>query len=85
MTSVSEKAIRNLCTFILLSDIDNPPQTIISTSSTQGEVKTTQSLAIAQNLTRLDETVLPIEGALRKRIFAEYSDIKDKKGLLPVL
>ena len=84
-TSVAAEAIRNLRTSILLSDIDNPPQIIMSTSSIPGEGKTTQSLAIAQNLTGLGKTVLLIEGDIRKRIFAEYFDIKDKKGLLSVL
>ena len=84
-TSVAAEAIRNLRTSVLLSDIDNPPQIIMSTSSIPGEGKTTQSLAIAQNLTGLGKTVLLIEGDLRKRIFAEYFDIKDKKGLLSVL
>lgn len=84
-TSAAAEAIRNLRTSILLSDIDNPPQVIMSTSSMPGEGKTTQSLAIAQNLTGLGKKVLLIEGDIRRRVFAEYFDIKDKNGLLSVL
>lgn len=84
-TSAAAEAIRNLRTSILLSDIDNPPQIIMSTSSIPGEGKTTQSLALAQNLTGLGKKVLLIEGDIRKRVFAEYFDIQDKKGLIAVL
>lgn len=84
-TSAAAEAIRNLRTSILLSDIDNPPQIIMSTSSIPGEGKTTQSLAIAQNLIGLGKKVLLIEGDIRKRVFAEYFEIKNKKGLLAVL
>ena len=84
-TSVAAEAIRNLRTSVLLTDLDNPPQIIMSTSSVPGEGKTTQSLAIVQNLTGLGKKVLLIEGDIRKRVFAEYFDIKNKKGLLAVL
>ena len=57
----------------------------MSTSSIPGEGKTTQSLALAQNLTGLGKKVLLIEGDIRKRVFAEYFDIQDKKGLIAVL
>lgn len=84
-TSAAVEAIRNLRTSILLSDIDNPPQIIMSTSSIPGEGKTTQSLAIAQNLTGLGKKVLLVEGDIRRRVFTEYFDIKDKAGLISVL
>lgn len=83
--SVTAEAIRNLRTSILLTDLDNPPQIIVSMSSVPGEGKTTHSLAIAQNLIGLGKKVLLIEGDIRKRVFAEYFDIKNKKGLLAVL
>jgi succinoglycan biosynthesis transport protein ExoP len=41
--------------------------------------------AIAENLTGLGKKVLLIEVDIRKRVFAEYFDIKNKKGLLAVL
>ncbi|RKF12447.1 polysaccharide biosynthesis tyrosine autokinase [Roseovarius spongiae] len=84
-TSAAAEAIRNLRTSVLLSDLDHPPQIIMSTSSVPGEGKTTQSLALAQNLSGMGKNVLLIEGDMRRRIFAEYFDITDRKGMMSVL
>ena len=83
--SAAAEAIRNLRTSILLSDIDNPPKVLMSTSSVPGEGKTTQSLALTQNLSSMGKKVLLIEGDIRRRVFSEYFDIKGKSGLLSVL
>ncbi len=83
--SAAAEAIRNLRTSVLLSNVDNPPKIIMSTSSVPGEGKTTQSLALAQNLSGLGKKVLLVEGDIRRRTFAEYFDIKGKQGLLAVL
>ncbi len=83
--SAAAEAIRNLRTSVLLSNIDSPPRVIMSTSSLPGEGKTTQSLALAQNFSGLGQKVLLIEGDIRRRVFSQYFDIKDKKGLLAVL
>ncbi|WP_457646016.1 GumC family protein [Profundibacter sp.] len=84
-TSAAAEAIRNLRTSILLSNVDKPPKIIMSTSSIPGEGKTTQSLALAQNLSGLGKKVLLVEGDIRRRTFAEYFEIKGKQGLLAVL
>jgi capsular exopolysaccharide synthesis family protein len=84
-TSAAAEAIRNLRTSVLLSDIDNPPQVIMSTSSIPQEGKTTQSLALTQNLTGLGKRVLLVEGDIRRRVFGQYFDIKDRAGLISVL
>lgn len=84
-TSVFAEAIRNLRTSILLSNPDNQPQVIMSTSSVPGEGKTTQSLTLAQNMAGLGKRVLVLEGDIRKRIFAEYFDIRDKAGFIAVM
>lgn len=84
-TSAAAEAIRNLRTSVLLSNIDNPPQVIMSTSSIPGEGKTTQSLALSQNLAGLGKKVLLIEGDIRRRTFSQYFDIKEKRGLISVL
>jgi len=83
--SAAAESIRNLRTSLLLSDIDNPPKVFMSTSSLPGEGKTTQSLALAQNMAGLGQKVLLIEGDIRRRVFSEYFDIKEKRGLLAVL
>ena len=84
-TSAAAEAIRNLRTSVLLSDLDNPPKIIMSTSSIPGEGKTTQSIALTQNLAGMGKKVLLIEGDMRRRVFAEYFDIKNQKGLMSVL
>lgn len=83
--SAAAESIRNLRTSLLLSDIDNPPKVFMSTSSLPGEGKTTQSLALAQNMAGLGQKVLLVEGDIRRRVFSEYFDIKEKRGLLAVL
>lgn len=84
-TSAAAEAIRNLRTSTLLADLDEPPQIIMSTSSIPGEGKTTQSISLAQNLSGLGKKVLLIEGDIRRRVFSQYFDIANKKGLLSVL
>ncbi len=84
-TSVYAEAVRNLRTSVLLSDIDNPPQVIMFTSSVPREGKTTQSLTLAQNMAGLGKKVLVVEGDVRKRIFPEYFDIKGQVGFMSVM
>lgn len=84
-TSASAEAVRNLRTSILLSDIDHPPQVIMSTSSIPGEGKTTQSLSLAQNLVGLGKKVLIVEGDIRRRTFTEYFENDTDAGVLSVL
>jgi capsular exopolysaccharide synthesis family protein len=83
--SVFAEAIRNLRTSVLLSDVDNPPQVIMSTSSVPQEGKTTLSLTLAQNMAALGKKVLVVEGDVRKRVFAEYFNAKDLSGFLSVM
>lgn len=83
--SVVAEAIRNLRTSLLLTNIDEKPQVIMSTSSLPAEGKTTQSLALSQNFSGMNQKVLLIEGDIRRRVFSEYFDISRTKGLLSVL
>ena len=84
-TSAAAEAIRNLRTSILLSDIDNPPKVIMSTSALPGEGKTTQAIALTQNLTGLDKKVLLIEGDIRRRTFTQYFSNVPAGGILTAL
>lgn len=84
-TSAPAEAIRNLRTSLLLSDIDNPPKVIMSTSSLPGEGKTTQAVALAQNLSGLGKKVLLIEGDIRRRTLAQYFSDVPKGGILTAL
>lgn len=84
-TSAAAEAIRNLRTSLLLSSMDKATQIIMSTSSVPGEGKTTQSIALTQNLSGLGKKVLLVEGDIRRRVFSEYFSIEKKQGLLAVL
>ena len=83
--SVQAEAYRNLRTSVMLSNIDNPPQVILSTSCVPGEGKTTNSLVLAQNLTGLGKKVILVEGDIRKRTFGEYFKGLPEKGLVSVI
>lgn len=84
-TSAAAEAIRNLRTSVLLSDVDTPPRVIMSTSSIPGEGKTTQSIALAQNLAGLGQKVLLVEGDIRRRTFAQYLDADAPGSLVQVV
>lgn len=71
-TSLAAEAIRNVRTSILLSDIDNTPVVIMSTSSVPGEGKTTLSLGLAHNLGGMGKRVLLVECDIRRRTFGQY-------------
>lgn len=84
-TSAAAEAIRNLRTSILLSNIDAPPKVIMSTSSVPGEGKTTQAVALAQNLAGLGKKVLLMECDIRRRTFSQYFKTQPKGGILSAL
>ncbi|MFC6689486.1 GumC family protein [Jhaorihella thermophila] len=84
--SAGAEAIRNLRTSILYSNVDQPPQVVMLTSSIPGEGKTTLSIALAQSFAGLNKRVLLIEGDMRRQAFKRYfQDQHDGGGLLSVL
>lgn len=85
-SSAAMEAVRNLRTSVLLSNIDTPPQVILSTSSVPGEGKTTCSLALAMNLVGIGKSVLLIEGDIRRNTLGEYfPQFQNRKGLVSLL
>lgn len=63
--SAFSEAINHVRTGITYSDVDNPPQTILITSSVQGEGKTTLASNLALSFAQLGRTLL-IDADLRK-------------------
>ncbi len=84
-TSAAVESIRNLRTTLLLQNVDNPPQVIMSTSSMPSEGKTTQSVGLAINLAQMGRKVLLIEGDIRRRVFGDYFEIPFEQGIVSVL
>lgn len=85
-SSAAMEAVRNLRTSVLLSNIDKPPQVIMSTSSVPSEGKTTNSLALAMNLVGTGKSVLLIEGDIRRNTLGQYFPTdRSAKGLVSVL
>ena len=82
--SPAGEAVRNLRTSIMMSNVDNPPQVIMVTSSQPGEGKTTHAIMLANNFAALGKKVLLIEGDIRRRVFSNYFDINGKAGLVSV-
>lgn len=71
-TSAAAEAVRNLRTSILMSNVDRPPQVIMTTSSVPAEGKTTVTIALALNLAGMGKRALLIEGDIRRRTFNNY-------------
>ncbi|MFW2541582.1 polysaccharide biosynthesis tyrosine autokinase [Primorskyibacter sp. 2E107] len=84
-SSAAAEAIRNLRTSVLLSNLDQPPQTLLVCSSIPGEGKTTVSMALAQNLAAMGRKVLLVEGDVRRRMLSAYFNVENPKGLIGVL
>lgn len=84
-TSAAAEAVRNLRTSLMLSNVDAPPQVIVSTSSIPGEGKTTNSIALTYNLLGLGKRVLLIEGDIRRRTLNEYFPEMPQSGVVSVL
>ncbi|MDO6475427.1 polysaccharide biosynthesis tyrosine autokinase [Alteromonas sp. 1_MG-2023] len=78
--STFSEAINTIRTGILFSNIDNPPQTTLVTSSNGSEGKTTLSINLAVALSQLDKTLL-IELDLRKPAISKDLEIKNDSGL----
>ena len=83
--SAAAEAYRNMRTSLMLSHIDNPPKVIMLTSAVPGEGKTTNSIALAQNLLGLGKKVLLVEGDIRRRTLNEYFENVPEHGLVSVM
>lgn len=84
-TSATAEAVRNLRTSLHLSNLDQPPQVIVMTSSLPGEGKTTNSLALAQNFVGVGKKVLLVEGDIRRLTMTAQLQGVPKAGVVSLL
>jgi len=75
------EAFRSLRTSVLLSHAERPPRTILFTSSSPGEGKTTTSVNTAISLAQMGARVLLVDGDLRKPGLHKVFNIKGQPGL----
>ncbi|MFQ5958832.1 MAG: GumC family protein, partial [Alphaproteobacteria bacterium] len=64
--SLLSESLRTLRTALLLSNVDQPPRTVLVTSSVPGEGKTTTALALARTVAKHGQKCILIDGDLRK-------------------
>jgi polysaccharide biosynthesis transport protein len=82
--STFAEAINTIRTGLLFSDIDNPPKTVLITSTVGSEGKTTLAINLAVAFSQLDKTLL-IELDLRKPAIAKDLGLSGKMGLSDIL
>jgi capsular exopolysaccharide synthesis family protein len=82
--STFAEAINTIRTGLMFSDIDNPPKTILITSSVGSEGKTTLAINLAVSLSQMNKTLL-IEMDLRKPAVGKDLGIKSGLGLSDLL
>lgn len=82
---VSQEAIRQIRTNLRFVNVDNPPKSIIVTSSEPGEGKSTVSTSIARALAEAGTPTIVIDADLRRPTIAKKFGIDSKIGLTQVL
>ncbi len=75
------EAFRSLRTSVLLSHAERPPRTILFTSSSPGEGKTTTAINTALSLAQTGARVVLIDGDLRKPGLHKALQVKNQPGL----
>ena len=79
------EALRTIHTGLLLSDVDNPPKTVLITSSLPGEGKSTVAISLARMLARSGQKVLVIDADLRRPRLHKALGFSVQPGLVEVL
>ena len=70
---------------IALSDVDNPPRVILTTSSVPGEGKSTFGASLAMSAATAGQRVLLIDGDLRHPSTSKLFNLQTAKGLVDLL
>src|SRR3954454_18535296 len=79
------EAFRQLRTNLQFIDVDNPPRSIVVTSSVPGEGKTTTACNLAITLAQAGVSPLLVEADLRRPRVGDYLGIETAVGLTDVL
>ncbi|MCB0916893.1 MAG: CpsD/CapB family tyrosine-protein kinase, partial [Actinobacteria bacterium] len=79
------EAFRSIRTNLQYVDVDNPPRTVVITSSLPGEGKSTTACNLAIALAQAESKVLLLEADLRRPKVAEYLGVDGSRGLTDVL
>ena len=83
--TVLGESFRTLRTALLLSDVDNPPRTVLVTSSVPGEGKSTTALSLARTAAKHDQKTLIIDGDLRHPSLHRSLGVENEVGLIDYL
>ncbi|MHA6509042.1 tyrosine-protein kinase domain-containing protein [Tessaracoccus sp. Y1736] len=84
-TGAAAEAIRQIRTNLRFVSVDNPPKSIVITSSTEGEGKSTLAANIAGMLADAGEPTILIDADLRRPVQAERMGLDGAVGLSQVL
>ena len=83
--TVLAESFRTLRTSLLLSDVDNPPRTVLVTSSVPSEGKSITALALARTTAKHDQKCLIIDGDLRYPSLHKAFGVENEIGLIDYL
>lgn len=83
--SALAESFRSLRTSLLLSNVDNPPQVVLVTSSIPGEGKSTTSLLLARTSVALGRKVVIVDCDLRRSTIHDTIGISNDASVVDVL
>ncbi|MDD3288755.1 MAG: polysaccharide biosynthesis tyrosine autokinase [Alphaproteobacteria bacterium] len=78
--SAYSEALRTVRTAIHFSNVDNPPKTVMVTSATPGEGKTTFCLSLARSLAKAGNKTLLIDADLRRPRVSHILELGESTG-----
>ncbi len=81
----SREALRKLRTNLRYIDVDNPPRSIVVTSSAPGEGKSTVAANLARVMARAGQPTLLVDADLRRPMIAQQFSVHGEVGLSQLL